>query len=152
VAYVPLAEVGREFLFQVIAERASARRHHDHQPPAVFRVDAGDSERAVMQSGVGPHHRPAHILETGTEVVSLSPEHQQAKERRKKVRDEMSYGNAGAVESMESQKQVPPFPPSWKSRKNGGIPTFPQLPRLLIDASQGLTPWLKTATKRGWAK
>jgi len=98
---------GAEFLFQVIAERAERNAViMDHQP-AVFRVDAGDSRtRGLCKAVLDPHHRPAHILETGTESYRFRRSINKAKERRKKVRDEMSYGNAGPWKAWESQKQA----------------------------------------------
>ena len=57
VGYVPLADIGAEFLFQVIAERAERRADRDHEL-AVFRVDAGLPESAPVQGVAGPHHGP----------------------------------------------------------------------------------------------
>jgi hypothetical protein len=48
VGYVPLAEVGAESLFQVVAERAEkAGRYSDYQS-AIFGVDTGDPERTSL--------------------------------------------------------------------------------------------------------
>ncbi len=59
VGYVPLADIGAEFLFQVIAERAErATLDRDHEP-AVFRVDAGVSQSALVQGIAGSNHRPS---------------------------------------------------------------------------------------------
>jgi IstB-like ATP binding protein len=61
------SEIGAEFLFRVIAERAE-RDHvdRDHEPPA-FGVDVGVSESAPVQSLLDRITDRAHIIETGTE-------------------------------------------------------------------------------------
>jgi DNA replication protein DnaC len=46
--YVPLAEVGAEFLFQVIAERAEKASVIVTTNPAVLGVDPGDSQRSAV--------------------------------------------------------------------------------------------------------
>jgi DNA replication protein DnaC len=48
VGYVPLAEVGAEVLFQVIAERAEKAAVNRHHQYAFLRVDLGDSQRPIM--------------------------------------------------------------------------------------------------------
>ena len=81
VGYVPLAEVGAEFLFQVVAERAErAAVVADHQP-AVFRMDAGDSQRAAVQSAAGSHHRPGSHPGNRHGIVSIPPDGGEAEER-----------------------------------------------------------------------
>ena len=71
VGYVPLAEIGAEFLFQVIAERAeTGRADRDHQL-AVLGMDAGVSESAAVQSAAGSHHRPRAHHRDRHGVVSL---------------------------------------------------------------------------------
>jgi len=73
VGYVPLAEVGAEFLFQVVAERAEkGRRGTDHKP-AVFRMDAGDPQRAALQSAAGSNHRSRSHPGNGHGILSLPP-------------------------------------------------------------------------------
>ena len=67
VGYVPLAEVGAEFLFQVIAERAERSRGDCDNEPGLLRVDPGDSKRAALQGTLDRITDRAHILETGTE-------------------------------------------------------------------------------------
>ena len=57
VGYVPLAEVGAEFLFQVIAERAERMAVILTHKLAVFGMDTSDSERPIMQSLAGSHYR-----------------------------------------------------------------------------------------------
>ena len=66
VGYVPLADVGGEFLFQVISERAERGGDHRHDQPAVLGMDDRVSQSAAVQSAVrpdhgsGPHHRDRH--------------------------------------------------------------------------------------------
>src|SRR5258706_15393891 len=50
VGYVPLAEVGAELLFKVVAERGRESRGSADHEPALFRMDAGHSQRAAVQS------------------------------------------------------------------------------------------------------
>ena len=71
VGYVPLADIGAEFLFQVIAERAERRADRDHEL-AVFRVDAGLPESAPVQGVAGPHHGPRPHHRDGNRFVALS--------------------------------------------------------------------------------
>jgi hypothetical protein len=57
VRYVPMAELGAEFLFQV--DRGAGReggRNPDNQP-ALFGMDSGDPQRPAMQGVAGSHHR-----------------------------------------------------------------------------------------------
>jgi hypothetical protein len=71
VGYVPLAEIGAEFLFQVIAERAergSVDRDHE---PAVLGMDAGVFESAPVQSPPGSHHRPGAHHRDRNRVLSF---------------------------------------------------------------------------------
>ena len=81
VGYVPLAEVGAEFLFQVVAERAEkSRRGADHEP-AVFRVDPGHSQRSTVQSAAGSHHRSRPHPGDRHGILSLPPNGGQTEER-----------------------------------------------------------------------
>jgi DNA replication protein DnaC len=48
VGYIPLAEVGAEFLFQVIAERAEKAAVIVHHQSAVLGMDPGDSQRPAL--------------------------------------------------------------------------------------------------------
>ena len=72
VGYVPLAELGAEFLFQVIFRSSRARGSVVDNEPAIFRVDAGHSERALVQSVARPHHGPRPHHRDWLRVVSLS--------------------------------------------------------------------------------
>jgi hypothetical protein len=47
---VPLADIGAEFLFQVISDRAEGR------PSSIFRMDNRVSESAALQGAAGPDH------------------------------------------------------------------------------------------------
>ena len=67
VGYVPLAEVGAEFLFQVIADRAEKGGSNADDQPAVLRVDKGDSERSLCKALLDRITDRAHIIETGEE-------------------------------------------------------------------------------------
>jgi hypothetical protein len=55
---VPLAEVGAELLFQVIAERAERATVIIHNEPSLLGMDSGLHQRAVVEGGAGPHHGP----------------------------------------------------------------------------------------------
>ena len=57
VGYVPMAELGAEFLFQVIAERAekAAVILTTNLP---FSEDPGDPQRSALQGSARSHHRP----------------------------------------------------------------------------------------------
>lgn len=57
VGYVPMAELGAEFLFQVIAERAEKATVILTTNLPFFRVDAGHPQRPPLQGVAGPHHR-----------------------------------------------------------------------------------------------
>jgi len=67
VGYVPLAEIGAEFLFQVIAERAERASLIVTTKPTVFGMDTGVSQPKTVQGAAGPNHRSRHIIETGTD-------------------------------------------------------------------------------------
>lgn len=81
VGYVPLAEVGAEFLFQVVGEaRREGGRRADHKP-AVFRVDAGHSQRTAVQSVARPHYGSRSHPGDGHGIISIPPHRREAKER-----------------------------------------------------------------------
>jgi hypothetical protein len=148
VGYVPLAEVGAEFLFQVIAERAE-------RTAVVLTTNLPFSE----WTQVIPNARlckalldritdRAHILETGTESFPLQTDSSTATERSQSKRQV-------AVEMTVREKHgkpkpaFPPFPRPWKSRNTGGIPTFPPLRRILPSCIGKLKTLPKTATQGG---
>ena len=58
VGYVPLADVGAEFLFQVISERAERSGTDRDDQSAVLGMDHGVSQSAIVQSPAGPDHGP----------------------------------------------------------------------------------------------
>ena len=71
VGYVPMADLGAEFLFQVIAERAE-------KAAVIVTTNLPFSEwtqvipnAAAVQGATGSHYRSAHIIETGTDSLSL---------------------------------------------------------------------------------
>ena len=155
VGYVPLAEVGAEFLFQVIAERAE-------RTAVVLTTNLPFSE----WTQVIPNARlckalldritdRAHILETGTESYRFRRTLAKAEERSQSRQRRNELWKCRPVESLESQKQA--FHPShrpWKSRKSSGIPTFPQLRRLVPiykeePSKPALRPSRKPSTKGG---
>src|SRR5439155_23338540 len=70
VGYVPLAEIGAEFLFQVIAASRTGSLDRDHEP-AVLGMDAGVFESAPVQSPAGSHHRPGAHHRDGNRVLSF---------------------------------------------------------------------------------
>ena len=63
VGYVPLADVGAEFLYQVVSERAERAALDDHDQSWFFRMDAGVCQCSTVQGDGGPgdgsrsHHR-----------------------------------------------------------------------------------------------
>ena len=81
VGYVPLVEVGAEFLFQLVAERAESggRPHHES---AVLGMDAGDPERAPLQGASGPNPRPplTFLRPARNRIVSAEPPRSRRKE------------------------------------------------------------------------
>ncbi len=109
VGYVPLAEVGAEFLFQVVAERAESRSGSDYEP-AVFRVDAGHPERATLQSAAGSNHRSSSHPGDGHRILSLPPNRGKTKE-----------GSQAAMTSAAVEMTVRGKPGKPKS----GFPPFP---------------------------
>ena len=124
---MPLAEVGAEFLFQVIAERAE-------RTAVIVTTNLAFSE----WTQVIPNARlckalldritdRAHILETGNGVLPLPPDAGQRKREKSRQRQNELW-KCRPVESLESQKQAShPFHRPWKSRKSSGLSTFPQL-------------------------
>ena len=109
VGYVPLADIGAEFLFQVIAERAErATLDRDHEP-AVFRVDAGVSQSALVQGVAGPHHGPSAHHRNRRRVVPLSQNPGGAPEKESIVGG--CFYSAGQGKELKRR----PFPctPSW---------------------------------------
>ena len=107
VGYVPLAEVGAEFLFQVIAERAErAAVICDHEP-AVLRVDAGDSQCPALQSAAGSDHRSRS--HSGDRHGAIASGERWKQERKRRLRNH--WAGEGAQ---------PPFP-GTPSRLSTGI-------------------------------
>ena len=110
VGYVPLAEVGAEFLFQVIAERAEKdRRHRDHEP-AVFRMDAGHSECPAVQGAAGSNHRSSPHSGDRHGILPLPPNHRQTEERSKTARRKISCGNAGPWKAWKTKTRFSTLP------------------------------------------
>jgi DNA replication protein DnaC len=56
VGYVPLAEIGAEFLFQVIAERAEKAAVIVTTKPAILGMDSGDFQCPALQGAARPNH------------------------------------------------------------------------------------------------
>ena len=69
VGYVPLADIGAEFLFQVISDRAERAAHHRDDESAVLRVDDGVSQSAIMQGAAGSDHGPGAHHRDGNGIV-----------------------------------------------------------------------------------
>ena len=112
VGYVPLAEVGAEFLFQVMAERAEkAAVVADHEP-AVLRVDAGDPERAALQSAAGSNHRSGSHPGDRHGILSLPPNRRKAKERSQSSTDaDQAVEMPVRGKPGKPKPGFPPFPP-----------------------------------------
>ena len=143
VGYVPLAEVGAEFLFQVVAERAEKACCRANDQLAILRVDAGDSERATLQSAAGSHHRPRAYPGDRHGILSFPPNGGEEEGSQSKLTGP-GYGNDGTVESLENQDQV--FHPShrpWKSLRDSHIPTASTTVPIYKDKTQAR---LKTAS------
>ena len=105
--YVPLAEIGAELLFQVIADRAerAARGHHHHQP-AILRMGAGLSEPASLSGAGRPAHRPGAHHRDRHRVVPLPPD------TRRQSKPDMNDATLGGVSSTRPTGFVPDTPPS----------------------------------------
>ena len=124
VGYVPLAEVGAEFLFQVVAERAEkSRRDADHEP-AVFRVDAGDSQRAAVQSVAGSHHRSRSHLWRPARNPIASAEPSKAEEGSQTALTGQSRGNDGPWKAWKTKNRFSTLPTALGNRcRDSHIPT-----------------------------
>src|SRR5438034_5351480 len=71
VGYVPLADIGAGVL--VSGDRGASRARdtdRDHEP-AIFRMDAGISQSALVQSPAGSHHRPGAHHRDRNRVISF---------------------------------------------------------------------------------
>ena len=108
VGYVPLADIGAEFLFQVIAERAERASLIDHEP-AVFRVDAGVPESPLVQGIAGSNHRSSAHHRNRRRVLPLSQNSGGAAEK------ESIVGGCfySAAQGMELKRRSFPCTPSW---------------------------------------
>ena len=80
VGYVPLAEVGAEFLFQVVAERAERAAVVLTTNLPFSRVDPGHSQRAAVQSAARSNHRSRSHPGDRHGILSLPPHCREAKE------------------------------------------------------------------------
>ena len=127
VGYVPLAEVGAEFLFQVIAERAERTAVIVTTKPAVFRMDASHPECSVVQGTARSNHRSSAHSGNRHRVLPLPPNHRQTEERRKTAQPKLSRGNAGPWKAWKTTQVFHASHRPWKSRNPSGIPTFPPL-------------------------
>jgi DNA replication protein DnaC len=125
VGYVPLAEVGAEFLFQVIAERAE-------RTAAILRVDPGDSQCPALQSAAGSNHGPRSHSGDGNGIISLPADAGQREERRKTGRGEMSCGNGGPWKAWKAKSRLPTLSTVLGKPQRRRLPTFPQLRRLVL--------------------
>ena len=128
--YVPLAEVGAEFLFQVIAERAERNA-------VIMTTNLPFSEWTqvipkcpALQSAADRIHGPRSHSGDGNGIISLPAEGPKGrKEENLQMRNELRKWLS--VESLESQKQAShPFHRPWKAAKERAL-TFPQLRRLV---------------------
>ncbi len=130
VGYVPLAEVGAEFLFQVVAERAE-------KAAVVLTTNLPFSE----WTQVIPNARlckalldritdRAHILETGTESYRFRRTAEKQKKGAKAALTRQSCGNDGPWKAWKTKTRFSTLPTALGNRC--AIPTFPQLRRLPI--------------------
>ena len=71
VGYVPLAEVGAEFLFQVIAERAEKAAVIVTTNLPFSRMDHGDSQCPVVQGADRSYHRPRQHHRDRDRILSV---------------------------------------------------------------------------------
>ena len=71
VGYVPLADIGAEFLFQVISERAERAAIDRDDEPAILGMDDRVSESAIVQGAAGPDHGPGAHHRNRHGIVSL---------------------------------------------------------------------------------
>ena len=92
VGYVPMADLGAEFLFQVIAERAEkAAVIHNHQP-SLFRMDPGDPQRPALQGSPRSHHRPSPHHRDRNRQLSLPKNHGERQEQTDRLIKSHSMG------------------------------------------------------------
>ena len=107
VGYVPLAEVGAEFLFQVIAERAE-------RTAVIVTTNLPFSE----WTQVIPNARlckalldritdRAHILETGNGIVPIPPQLEKQKKGGKATEANHSHGNDGPWKAWKAKSRLP---------------------------------------------
>src|SRR4051794_17597586 len=132
VGYVPLAEVGAEFLFQVIAERAE-------RTAVIVTTNLPFSEWTQVIRTRDSAKRC--WIESRTVRTSWRPERNRIasggrwpKGRKENARQRRSeLWKCRPVESLESQEQAShPYRSPWKARKHGGLPTFPQLRQRIL--------------------
>ncbi len=115
VGYVPLADIGAEFLFQVIAERAERASLIDHEP-AVFRVDAGVPESPLVQGIAGSNHRSSAHHRNRRRVLPLSQNPGGATEKESIVGG--CFYSAGQGKELQNAVPSPAPHPGW-NRKTG---------------------------------
>ena len=144
VGYVPLAEVGAEFLFQVIAERAE-------KAAVILTTNLPFSE----WTQVIPNARlckalldritdRAHILETGTESYRFRRTAEKQKKGAKTTDGERAVEMTVRGKPGKPKTGFPPFPPPLEIA--AAIPTFPQLRRLFLYKEEAKTASLKEST------
>ena len=128
VGYVPLAEVGAEFLFQVIAERAE-------RTAVIVTTNLPFSE----WTQVIPNARlckalldritdRAHILETGTESYRFRRTMEKQKKGGKATEANIAMEMTARGKHGKPKAGFPPFPPSLEipqNRRDSHIPTAP---------------------------
>ena len=125
VGYVPLAEVGAEFLFQVVAERAE-------KAAVILTTNLPFSE----WTQVIPNARlckalldritdRAHILETGTESYRFRRTAREAEERSQNALTKTSCGNAGPWKAWKTKPRFSTLPTALGNRspRDSHIPT-----------------------------
>ena len=128
---VPLAEVGAEFLFQVIAERAE-RTAVILTTNLPFGMDTGDSQRAAVQSATGSHYRSSPYSGNRQRIVPIPPDDGKTKERSNNSgRHEVEMAVRG--KRGKPKAGFPSLPTALGNPATAaGFPTFPQLRRLLL--------------------
>ena len=73
VGYIPLAEVGAEFLFQVDCRTGREGRRDRHHQSALFGMDPGGPQSPAMQGIARPHYRSRIYHRDRNRVLPLPP-------------------------------------------------------------------------------
>ena len=123
VGYVPLAEVGAEFLFQVSCRASRKGSRDSHHEFTVLRMDASHSQRPALQSATRSHNRPRPHFGDRHRIVSL-PSNRGSTEERSKAN--LSWPAVEMTSNWKARKTNSRFSALPTALGNRfAIPTFP---------------------------